>query len=91
MKLRSRPKLKRRKKPMSIGLIFPASAFPTDSMVGALSMCPYCGAETIYELILGMNSGKNMETHKNAYFSFLRQNYARYFPKGKAPETQQTR
>ena len=91
MKLRSRPKSKRRKKTMSIGLIFPAAAFPTDSMASVLSMCLYCGAEAIYELISKMDLSKNMEPHKNAYFSFLRQNYARYFPRGKAPETQQTR
>ena len=76
---------------MSIGLIFLASVFQTDNMVGALSLCLYCGAEAISELILEMNLSKNMEHHKNAYFSFLRQNYARYFPRGKAPETQQTR
>ena len=91
MKLRSWPSSKLRKKTMSIGLIFPASVFPMDNMLGALSLCLYCGAEAISELISEMDLCKNMEHHKNAYFSFLRQNYARYFPRGKAPETQQTR
>ena len=58
MKLRSWPSSKLRKKTMSIGLIFSAAVFPTDNMVGALSLCLYCGAEAISELISEMDLRK---------------------------------
>lgn len=65
------------------------SPIPLISMVNTArdhAAAQYCAGINRWPIMSKRRSGfyrKNMETHKSAYFSFLRQNYARYFPRGK--------